>query len=77
MTTPEALAREVKAELLRKGITQRQLAQALDTPYRTLNHKLNGRTELRFGDLARIATELGVRTSDLIARAEANKDSAA
>lgn len=77
MTTPEALAREVKAELQRKGMTQRQLAERMRVPYRTVQRRLDGRTDLRLTDLEEMAQAIGVKSSELIARAEANKDSAA
>lgn len=70
MNNPEALAREVKAELARQGLTQRALAKRLDVPYRTVQHRLSGRVDIRLTDLDRIATALDVKVSDLMARAE-------
>lgn len=76
MNHPEALAREIRAEMARRRMTQSQLAQALEVTPRTVTRWLDGKHDIRLGLLERIAAELGVRPSELQARAESRGSAA-
>lgn len=70
MHRPEALAAELRAEMARQNITQRELAAKVELNLRTLQRYLHGQTAIRYADLIRVADALGVQVSTLVERAE-------
>ncbi|MCI6584058.1 MAG: helix-turn-helix domain-containing protein [Mobiluncus sp.] len=64
------LAREIKAELVRKGESVSDLANALGIRRATISNKLNGRTPIATDELFAISDQLGLSPAELIARAE-------
>lgn len=52
------LYRNLEAELKRKGITRKKLAKILDINIMTVSAKLNGKSELKFDEAKKIASEL-------------------
>jgi transcriptional regulator with XRE-family HTH domain len=52
------LYRNLEAELKRKGITRRKLANLLGINIMTVSSKLNGKSELKFDEAKKIAAEL-------------------
>lgn len=65
-----ALAAEVRAEAARQKISTVDLANAASMRRSTLSLRLNGHSPFSFDELDKIARALGLRTSDLMSRAE-------
>ena len=60
-TTFDDLARaEIRAEMARQDITQKELARRLQWPLTTLHRRLRGKTPIGASHLQQIATELDV-----------------
>ncbi|HEY8465204.1 MAG TPA: helix-turn-helix transcriptional regulator [Solirubrobacterales bacterium] len=66
----EALGRAVRELRVERRMTQRELAQAADTNETWISHIESGRTNPAWGTVARLSAALGVRVSELAARAE-------
>jgi transcriptional regulator with XRE-family HTH domain len=66
----EALGRAVRELRVERQMTQRELAQAADTNETWISHIESGRTNPAWGTVARLSAALGVRVSELAARAE-------
>lgn len=67
----EALGQAVRELRAERGMTQRELAEAADTNETWISHIESGRTNPAWGTVARLSSALGVRVSELAARAEA------
>jgi transcriptional regulator with XRE-family HTH domain len=74
MEPQEALGRAVRELRVTRGMTQRELAHAADTNETWISHIEAGRTNPAWGTVARLAAALGVRVSELAARAEQHAD---
>lgn len=61
----ETIRTEIRAEMARQKITQRQLATRLDWPHTKLHRRLTGTSPLGAEDLYRIAKALHVTVADL------------
>lgn len=59
------VARNIRAELARRGISQRHLTEALGVTYTGVTRRLSGRTPLDVDEVAAVARYLGVPVSDL------------
>jgi transcriptional regulator with XRE-family HTH domain len=70
----EALGRAVRELRRHRGLTQRELARAADTNETWISHIENGHTNPAWGTVLRLAGALGVRLSELAARAEQIED---
>lgn len=66
----EALGRAVRELRVERQMTQRELAHAADTNETWISHIEAGRTNPAWGTVARLSAALGVRVSELAARAE-------
>ncbi len=64
------LSREIKAEMVRRGITTTALAERLGARRATLTNKLNGHTPMSTAEFLTISNELGIHASALMTRAE-------
>lgn len=74
-TFDEAVSAEVRAQIARTpGMTVVALAKLLNVRRATLASRVNGHTPFRPAELHAVARRIGVRASDLIARAEATFD---
>jgi transcriptional regulator with XRE-family HTH domain len=56
---------EIRVQMLRQEITQREMARRLDWPLTTLHRRLNGETAISAADLALIAITLDVSLETL------------
>ena len=61
----------IRAEMARRGVTQAELAAALDLTQPGVSARLRGRTDWRFRELATVAEALGVSVADLLAEVAA------
>lgn len=69
MQTPthsQRVARNVRAEMVRAGRTQSQIAGRLGISQQSLSRRLSGLTSFTIDELAVIATTLEVRLTDLV-----------
>lgn len=66
-TEPSAiLGRNIRAEMVRKGVSQEALAHRLQKSQAAVSKRLRGETPLSVDDLATIAQHLGVAMSVLL-----------
>ena len=70
MEPQEALGQAIRELREERTITQRQLAAAADVNETWISHIETGSTNPAWGTVARIASGLGVRVSELARRAE-------
>lgn len=77
-TYGEAVAAEVRAWMGRRGMNQRQLAEALgeDTFWvsRRVSQRATGRSRITVDDLASLARVLGCSVQDLLPRLDSNQE---
>jgi DNA-binding Xre family transcriptional regulator len=66
------VAEEIRAEMARQQKTQVALMAATGLKRNTLHSRLNGRYPFRLEEVAAICRFLGVKTSDMIRRSEAD-----
>ena len=66
----KAFRREVLAELMRRGVSQKELARQLRIPYGTLRTRLNSEGGMRLSMASDISQALQVPLSELIRRSE-------
>lgn len=66
VTATDHIRRNIKAELARRDITQRELASHLGISSAAVNQRLSGVTRISTDDLVRIAQLLGVDASSLL-----------
>lgn len=69
-TARQAIAAEVRAEIARQGLTAATVASRSDMTTTTMSRKLAGRVDFTLTELCRVAESLGIKASDLVARAE-------
>jgi transcriptional regulator with XRE-family HTH domain len=74
MTTTQALASEVRAEMARRRLGPNDLAAAIDVHRVTASAIYNGRAPIDVERLDAIAAWLGLTPASLLARAEAAAD---
>ena len=74
MTTTERgrLAREVRAELARRGMSRAQLADQAGINRHTIQRRLSAQHPFTYEELANVARALGLPLSELIERAESS-----
>lgn len=69
-TESERVARAIRAEMEKKNISQRRLAEQTGIPVVTLHRKLKGASPFTTTDIALIARELDTSMTAIIAAAE-------
>jgi len=74
MEARQRIGRLLKAELIKRGIRQRDIAGRLNIDYRTLNRQLNGYAHPDFFVLVGVADELGLNANELYRRAIDSND---
>lgn len=62
----DRIAREVRAELARRGLTQLDLANAIGLSQASVSERLRGKTPFTSDDIERVADALGVHPSVLV-----------
>ena len=77
MEPQEALGQAIRELRTQRSLTQRQLADAADVNETWISHIEAGRTNPAWGTVARIATALSVRVSELAQLAEHRAGAAA
>ena len=65
------IASEIRAEMARQGVRASDLAPQVGLSLPTLYGRLNGKIDLRLGEVDRIAAALGLSLSDLLDRSAA------
>lgn len=63
---PEYIAREVRAEMARQRVTQRQMAEWLDISQPQVASRLNGEIEFRPSELQKIANAMDVPVTNFL-----------
>lgn len=66
---PSQVATEVRAEMARKRMTQRELAEALGLPQPSISKRLLGKIPFDVAELEKAAEALGVPVSQFFATA--------
>ncbi|WP_080512504.1 helix-turn-helix domain-containing protein [Rhodococcus opacus] len=66
-STTERVTTNVRAELARRGLTQRDLAQALDITQQAASRRMLGRVQFSVEDLGKVADLLGIAPEHLLA----------
>lgn len=67
MTTTAAVGANIRAELARRGLSQRTLTNVLDVSPTGVSKRLAGVTPIDVDELGKIAAFLGVPVTELIA----------
>lgn len=62
----DVVAANVRAEMARRRVTQRDIGAALGIAHSAVSHRLTGRTAFDVNELATIAGLLDVEVSDLV-----------
>ena len=62
--------REIKAEMVRKGICLKDLAKQMNLTPATLSRKLSGHTEMKLSEMAKACDILQTTLVELLDRAE-------
>lgn len=65
-TPPRSIADNIRAEMARHRVTQRDLAAALDLSPAGINRRLTGFTRISADELVSIASALGVKPAQLL-----------
>lgn len=65
-TLPASVAREIRAEMSRQGITQEVLAERLGCTQRLLSRRLTAEVPVDTDELERIAAALGIPVTQLL-----------
>lgn len=73
---PRVVASEVRAEIARKGLTVRSVAQSADLHRVSLGRKLRGQSDFYLAEFIAVCAAIGVQPSVLMERAEASEVSA-
>lgn len=76
-TLGPAILAEVRAEMARRQVTRRSIAEATDSDPATVGNWLSGRTPIRLRDLLTICDVLDVTPEALASRARTSLDGAA
>lgn len=71
MSYAEVVVRNVKAELVRNGFTNQDLARTLEISQASISKRMTGRVEFRSSELEKIAMLLNVPIEVLVAPAPA------
>ena len=69
MTTSEAVGREIRAQLVRRGHSAQDLAQVLGLSGAAVSRRLGGHVEWTVGELAEACDFLGMTATELLALA--------
>jgi transcriptional regulator with XRE-family HTH domain len=65
-----AVADELRAEMARRRISVKELAQLADIPYGTLRRKISAERYIDVAELDQLAKALGVTSADIVRAAE-------
>lgn len=65
MSYEEQIARNVRAEMARQGLTQRELAAVLNVSRQSVNSRLTCKVEFKVNELKLIADHLGIDVETL------------
>jgi transcriptional regulator with XRE-family HTH domain len=69
-TLPTHVAAEIRAEMARRRMTQRELGEILDLPQSSISKRLQGQTPFNVAELEKVAAALNVPVSRFFRTAE-------
>lgn len=70
MSVTDRVASNIRAEMARRRVSQREVAERLGVSQQSLSYRLTGRTPFDVGELAAIADVLGVTAASLLGEPE-------
>lgn len=69
-TSSTAIVAEIRAEIARQGVEQRDLAKTVGLSPSALSRRLTGQSDPSLGEVARICSALHITFPDLVQRAD-------